>query len=181
MPVLFELRPRLPERGTGFFDIEPETRIGSVVYRIFKGSPPGAVAQTLDHVLPQIPLLSDRLSLLRTMGWRAERGEKLAPDEDLNRQANAVVDEALRRNGQELADEHELASLVYCVGQGRSKVRCTLQEFLPLAPTTERLRKHLVFAGLLYIIRITRQKTHPWPRPSIKRWPDNPGRRPQIR
>jgi hypothetical protein len=119
IPVLFELRTRLPERGIGFFDIDPEIRIGSVIYRIFKGSPPEAVAQMVEQVLPQ-GLLSDRLSLLRTLGWRAESAERLASDEDFERQANAVVDEALKRSGQELADEHELASLVYYVGQARS-------------------------------------------------------------
>jgi hypothetical protein len=120
IPVLFELRTRLPERGIGFFDIDPEIRIGSVIYRIFKGSPPEAVAQMVEQVLPQIRLLSDRLSLLRTLGWRAESAERLASDEDFERQANAVVDEALKRSGQELADVHELASLVYYVGQARS-------------------------------------------------------------
>jgi hypothetical protein len=120
VPALFELRARLPGRGIGFSDIDPEIRIGSVIYRIFKGSPPEAVAQMVDQVLPQIPLLSDGLSLLRTLGWRSESAEKLASDKDLRRQADAVLDEALKRSGQELANEHELASLVHYVGQARS-------------------------------------------------------------
>lgn len=118
IPVLYELRPRLPEGGV--FDGGPEIRIGSVVYRIMKSWPPRTVAEMLDEVAPQLQLLSDRISLLRTTGWGAERAEKLASEEDLERQAAAVVDEALIRSAQELADEHDLASLIHYVGQVRS-------------------------------------------------------------
>ena len=120
IPVLFELRPRLPERGAGFLDIDPEIRIGSVVLRIFKGSSPEVVAAMVDQVLPDIPLLSDRLSLLRTLGWRSEGPEKAAFDEDLKRQAEAVIAEALERSGQQLASERELGSLAYYVGEAQS-------------------------------------------------------------
>jgi hypothetical protein len=120
IPVLFELRPRLPERGGGFFDIDPEIRIGSVIVRVFMGSRLEEVAASVDHVLPDIALLSDRFSLLRALGWRSESPEKLCADEDLERQADTVVQEALTRSGQRLADEHELATLVYYVREARS-------------------------------------------------------------
>lgn len=120
IPVLFELRSRLPARGDGFFDIDPEIRIGSVVVRIFKGFPPEEVTPIVDRVLPEIPLLGDRLSLLRTLGWRSESAQKPASDQALEQRADAVVGEALKRSGEELANEHELALLVYYLGQAHS-------------------------------------------------------------
>ena len=120
IPVLFELRPRLPERGGGFFDVDPEIRIGSVILRIFRGYPPDEVAPMVDQVLPDIPLLSDRFSLLRTLGWGSESTEKLSSDEDLQRHADAVVQETLQRSAQQLANEHELATLVFYVRNARS-------------------------------------------------------------
>jgi hypothetical protein len=120
IPVLFELRQRLPERVVGFSDLEPEVRIGSVVFRMVKGSSPETVAQMLERVVPQLPLLSDRLDLLRIMGWRSERAQKVAPEKDLARHAGAVVDEALSRSAQELAGEHNFASLIYCIQEARS-------------------------------------------------------------
>ena len=120
IPVLFELRPRLPERGGEFADLDPEIRIGSVIARIFRGSTPEAVGPAVDDVLPDIAFLGDRFSLLRMLGWRSEAADKLAADDDLHRQAGAVVEEVLTRSAQQLADEPELGLLVYYVREARS-------------------------------------------------------------
>jgi predicted KAP-like P-loop ATPase len=119
IPVLYELRARLPERGAGLFDLDPEIRIGRVVYRVAKDAAPEAVAQMLDDVLPRLTLLSDRLSLLRTMGWRAQRAEKLAPAEDLDRQADAVIGEVFARSAEQLAAEPDLGWLIHLAREAR--------------------------------------------------------------
>jgi hypothetical protein len=113
IPVLYELRGRLPDRGPRFFDVEPEIHIGRVVYRIVKGATPAQVGDMLAATLSHLALLSDRFSVLRTMGWRSERADQLADPSQMDRYGGDILDDALSRSAEQLAAEPDLAALIY--------------------------------------------------------------------
>jgi predicted KAP-like P-loop ATPase len=115
IPVLYEVLPRLPKRTGGFFDIEPEIRIGRVVYRIVKDQVPDALAVAIAPVIERLPLLSDRISVIRTLGWQSQRSDPLVDGEALDAAALKIASDALQRSAQQLAGEYSLGLVISAV------------------------------------------------------------------
>lgn len=112
IPVFYEQLPRLPRRAPGLFDIGPEIRISRVVYRILKGHTPAAVAAAVEPVIADLPWISDQISVLRTMGWRSERAERLVDEALLDQWARAAADAARARPAERLEGEYDIGSVI---------------------------------------------------------------------
>lgn len=79
--VLLNLLRDLPERRKGMFELDTETVVTRVVYRLVRSlKEPGAIAASVRGVLPQIATLSSKLKLITIVGHRKGQGHGLVTE-----------------------------------------------------------------------------------------------------
>lgn len=119
IPILYEQLPRLPDRAAGILDIDPEIRVTRVVYRIVKGHPSEAIAEAVEPVLSALPWISDRVGVLRTLGWKEDGARQLVEPAVLDRWARETADEASDRPADRLDGESNLGIVISLLGEFR--------------------------------------------------------------
>lgn len=79
--VLLNLRPELPERPRGLFDLDPRLVVGRVVYRLLRSlNDPVAVENAVRAIWPELTSLSAKLQLIDIVGYREHVGHKLVSE-----------------------------------------------------------------------------------------------------
>lgn len=79
--VLLNLRPELPERPRGLFDLDARLVVGRVVYRLLRSlNDPVAVENAVRAIWPELTSLSAKLQLIEKVGYWQGVGHKLVSE-----------------------------------------------------------------------------------------------------
>ncbi len=111
--VLLNLRPDLPERQRGMFELDTSLVVGRVVYRLLRSlDNPAAVEATVRQMLPLLTSPSAKYQLLNLVGYREGAGHKLVSETAAAGFEKALRSEVRDMSIEDLVKEQDLPQLL---------------------------------------------------------------------
>ena len=112
--ALLNQMSRFPKRRPGMFGFDSELIVDRVVLRMLRQvESPEAVEAMVRQILPRTRLLSDRLSLLRLIGYMENAGHKLISQEAAQDLESEFREQVRQASARKLAQERDLLKVLY--------------------------------------------------------------------
>ena len=97
-------------RGVGFGDSFRDMAGSVLVTRLLRDLAPERIKKTLEHLT--YPSLSRRYDLVRTVGFREDKGDRMIEEDDALELAQQLIESTLASSAEQLAGEEDLGPLI---------------------------------------------------------------------